>query len=136
MNEQRKKPRLGELLVQEGLVTQDQLRIALIEQEKNKLPLGQQLVLLGFVTEAMIRDIVAQTIGQESVDLNAVAADAEAMKPSSAPSTATRSKATSRAPWTTAPDSWPAAAARRNLTSRPGSSTAPRSSPTSAATCA
>ena len=34
MNEQRKKPRLGELLVQQGLVTQDQLRIALIEQEK------------------------------------------------------------------------------------------------------
>ena len=80
MNEQRKKPRLGDLLVQQGLVTQDQLRIALIEQEKNKLPLGQQLVLLGFITEAMIRDIVAQTIGQESVDLNVVAADAEAMK--------------------------------------------------------
>ena len=80
MNEQRKKPRLGDLLVQQGLITQDQLRIALIEQEQNKLPLGQQLVLLGFVTEAMIRDIVAQTIGQESVDLTTVAADVEAMK--------------------------------------------------------
>ena len=80
MNEQRRKPRLGDLLVQQGLITQDQLRIALIEQDQNKLPLGQQLVLLGFITEAMIRDIVAQTIGQESVDLTAVAADAEAMK--------------------------------------------------------
>ena len=80
MVEQRKKLRLGDLLVQQGLVTQDQLRIALIEQERSKLPLGRQMVLLGFITEAMIRDIVAHTIGQESVDLASVAADVEALR--------------------------------------------------------
>jgi len=80
MSEQRKKQRLGELLAQQGLITQDQLRIGLIEQEQSGLPLGRQLVLLGFITEAVIRDIVAHTIGQESVDLSSVAPDGEAMR--------------------------------------------------------
>lgn len=80
MAEQRKKQRLGDLLVQQGLITQDQLRIGLIEQELSGLPLGRQLVLLGFITEAVIRDIVAHTIGQDSVDMASVAPDAEAMR--------------------------------------------------------
>ena len=80
MAEQRRKLRLGELMVQQGLISQDQLRIALIEQEQNDLPLGRQLVRLGFVTEAMVRDIVAHTIGQESIDLFSVVADLDALK--------------------------------------------------------
>lgn len=80
MAEQRRILRLGELMVQQGLISQDQLRIALIEQEQNDLPLGRQLVRLGFVTEAMVRDTVAHTIGQESVDLSAVVADIEALQ--------------------------------------------------------
>ena len=79
MAEQRKKLRLGDLLVQQGLITQDQLRIGLIEQQQSNLPLGRQLVLLGFVTEAMIRDTVADTIGQESIDLANVIADSDAL---------------------------------------------------------
>jgi general secretion pathway protein E/type IV pilus assembly protein PilB len=79
MTEQRKKLRLGELLVQQGLISQDQLRIALMEQSEHDMPLGRQLVRLGFVTEAMIRDILAHTIGQEGVDLSNVVADAEAL---------------------------------------------------------
>ena len=67
-------------MVQQGLISHDQLRIALIEQEHNDLPLGRQLVRLGFVTEAMVRDIVAHTIGQESVDLASVVADIEALQ--------------------------------------------------------
>ena len=74
------KIRLGELMVQQGLISQDQLRIALIEQEQNDLPLGRQLVRLGFVTEAMVRDTVAHTIGQESIDLSTVVADIEALQ--------------------------------------------------------
>ncbi len=80
MAEQRRKVRLGELMVQQGLISQDQLRIALMEQETNGLPLGRQLVRLGFVTEAMVRDTVAHTIGTESIDLTAVVADAEALQ--------------------------------------------------------
>lgn len=79
MTEQRRKLRLGDLMVQQGLISQDQLRIALIEQETNNIPLGRQLVRLGFVSETMVRDLVAHTIGQESVDLTTVVADVDAL---------------------------------------------------------
>ena len=80
MAEQRKKLRLGELLVQQGLITTDQLSIALAEQRHNNIPIGRLLVRLGFVTESAIRDIMARTIGQESIDLGQVVADPEALK--------------------------------------------------------
>ena len=80
MAEQRKKLRLGELLVQQGLITPDQLGIALAEQKQNNIPIGRQLVRLGFITEAAIRDIMARTVGQESIDLAQVVADPEALK--------------------------------------------------------
>jgi len=79
MAEQRRKLRLGDLMVQQGLISQDQLRIALIEQDQNNLPLGKQLVRLGFVSESMVRDLVAHTIGQESIDLSEVVADVDAL---------------------------------------------------------
>ncbi|MGH8664327.1 MAG: hypothetical protein ACREUX_08660 [Burkholderiales bacterium] len=41
MAEQRKKLRLGELLVQQGLITDDQLRIGLTEQKSNNTPIGR-----------------------------------------------------------------------------------------------
>jgi len=80
MAEQRKKLRLGELLVQQGLITTDQLSIALAEQRHNNIPIGRLLVRLGFVTESAIRDIMARTIGQEAIDLAQVVADPEALK--------------------------------------------------------
>ena len=80
MAEQRKKLRLGELLIQQGLITADQLRIALTEQKNQQQPIGRLLVRLGFVTEAVIRDIMARTIGQESIDLNQVVVDADSLK--------------------------------------------------------
>ncbi len=79
MTEQTPNVRLGELMVAQGLISLDQLRIALIEQVQNKLQLGQQLVRLGFVSEAIVRDVLASNMGQESIDLNAIVADAEAL---------------------------------------------------------
>ena len=79
MSELRRKLRLGDLMIQQGLITQDQLRIALIEQENNNISLGRQLVRLGFVSENMVRDLVAHTIGQEIIDLSTVVADVDAL---------------------------------------------------------
>ncbi len=73
------KLRIGELMLQRGLITNDQLKIALTEQEKNSIPLGRHLVRLGFVSESIVRDLVAQNLGQESLDLSTVVADAEAI---------------------------------------------------------
>lgn len=72
--------RLGELMVTQGLISQDQLRIALTEQARNELQLGQQLVRLGFVSETIIRDVLAHNMGQESIDLTTIVADADALK--------------------------------------------------------
>ena len=80
MAEQRKKLRLGELLVQQGLLSSDQIGIALAEQKQSALPLGRQLVRLGFITEASIRDIMARTVGQEAIDFTNAVADPEALK--------------------------------------------------------
>ncbi|MCW8130722.1 MAG: hypothetical protein KIS92_10260 [Planctomycetota bacterium] len=55
------KRRLGELLRAEGLVTEDQVKLALVEQRKSNLFLGEALVKLGFVTE----DAIASTISQQ-----------------------------------------------------------------------
>jgi general secretion pathway protein E/type IV pilus assembly protein PilB len=80
MAEQRKKLRLGELLVQQRLITSDQLAIALAEQRNNNVPVGRLLIRLGFITEAAIRDMMARTIGQEFIDLSQVVADSEALE--------------------------------------------------------
>ena len=77
---QRHKAGLGELLVQQGLITRDQLSIALAEQRHHDVPLGRLLVRLGFVAEPAIRDIMARSIGRESIDLSNVVADSEALR--------------------------------------------------------
>jgi type II secretory ATPase GspE/PulE/Tfp pilus assembly ATPase PilB-like protein len=71
--------RLGEILVDKGVTTPDQIHIALTEQKKSKDHLGKILVRLGFATEAIIRDVIGGVIGQESVDLNRAVADSEAV---------------------------------------------------------
>src|SRR5690606_30821605 len=74
MPEQRKKLRLRELLVQQGLITTDQLSIVLAERAHTTIPIGRLLVRPGFVTQSAIRDITARRIGQESVDPGQVVA--------------------------------------------------------------
>ena len=56
---------LGELLVQKGIITPDQLRIALLEQKKSGQPLGKTLVTLGFVTEATMREGLSENLGAQ-----------------------------------------------------------------------
>ena len=74
----RKPVRLGDLLVDKGLVSQDQLRIALIEQKKQNIPLGKVVVRLGFISEAAMRDILGELLGEDSVDLKKVVPDSAA----------------------------------------------------------
>jgi len=74
-----KKP-LGAVLVEQGYVSEDQLRIALLEQKQSNKPLGKTLIELGFVTDAIIRDVLSENIGQESVDLTHTVIDAETLK--------------------------------------------------------
>ncbi|WP_259057379.1 GspE/PulE family protein [Methylohalomonas lacus] len=72
--------RIGEILVQKGVTTPDQVNIALTEQKKSKEHLGKILVKLGFATEAIIRDVLGGVLGQESVDLSHAIIDADAVR--------------------------------------------------------
>ena len=70
---------LGEVLIQKGMISEDQLRIALTEQKKSRIPLGKLLVNLGFLTEATVRDILSENLGQVSVDLSNTIVDPAAL---------------------------------------------------------
>ncbi len=75
-----RKKRLGEELVSRGLITDDQVNIALKEQKKTSKPLGEALISLGFVTEAVLRDALGEMLGRESIDLTHVIPDTEALQ--------------------------------------------------------
>ena len=72
--------RIGELLVAKGVVSEDQVRVALTEQKRRPERLDRVLVRLGFATEGVIRDVLAGALGYESVDLSKALIDAEAVK--------------------------------------------------------
>src|SRR5258708_31819621 len=70
---------LRQTLLHKGIISSDQLNIALTEQKRLKAPLGKVLVTLGFVTEATIRDILSETLGQVSIDLENTIVDGAAI---------------------------------------------------------
>ncbi len=72
--------RIGELLVQKGVVSPDQIRIALTEQRKNRDHLGKILVRLWFATEAIILDVLGGALGQQKAQLQQVVVDSEAIR--------------------------------------------------------
>ncbi len=74
------KRHIGQILISQGILTEDQLRIALLEQMKSKLPIGKLLVNLGFVSEATLRDALSEKLGLQSVDLSQIIIDSQAMK--------------------------------------------------------
>ena len=64
-----KTPRIGDLLLREGLVTQDQLNKALAEQRHNGTRVGYNLVKLGFVKETDLTRMLARQHKMPAVDL-------------------------------------------------------------------
>lgn len=73
------KEKLGQQLLKKGLISVDQLDIALTEQKKNGRLLGEVLVGLGFVSESVMRDALSQVLGIASVDLASVVPDKNAL---------------------------------------------------------
>ncbi|MBP7792057.1 MAG: Flp pilus assembly complex ATPase component TadA [Candidatus Goldbacteria bacterium] len=62
--------RLGELLLDENLVTEEQIKKALEEQQKTGEPLGRILVRMGFITEDALFYFIAIQYGLEYVDIS------------------------------------------------------------------
>jgi general secretion pathway protein E/type IV pilus assembly protein PilB len=74
------KRHIGQILIDQGILTEDQLRIALLEQTKQHVPVGRLLVQLGFVSEATLRDALSEKLGMQSVDLAHIIVDPAALK--------------------------------------------------------
>ena len=71
---------LGERLVSEGLISEDQLQVALKEQSRHDEPLGRILVKLGLISEGVLRDTLGETLGHDSIDLSTAIPDPDALK--------------------------------------------------------
>jgi type IV pilus assembly protein PilB len=63
---------LGDLLLEESLVTEAQIKKAIEEQQKSGEPLGRILVRMGFITEDALYYFLAIQFGTEYIDLGAM----------------------------------------------------------------
>ncbi|MGN7470662.1 GspE/PulE family protein [Brevibacillus sp. SAFN-007a] len=61
--------RLGDILVESGIITTDQLQEALVEQKKSKLKLGDHLLQSGYITEQQLIEILEYQLGIPHVSL-------------------------------------------------------------------
>jgi type IV pilus assembly protein PilB len=72
--------KLGEILVREGLITQEQLKKALLEQKNSGMRLGYTLVKLGFIEETEVSKMLARQYRMPAVDLSRFEVDAKILK--------------------------------------------------------
>src|SRR5213593_1832595 len=72
--------RLGDLLVAEGLITEAQLRQALAEQKGKTEKLGSILARLGFITEEQLIGFLSRQYGIPSITLSNIDVDAETLR--------------------------------------------------------
>ncbi|MBN8463851.1 MAG: Flp pilus assembly complex ATPase component TadA [Dechloromonas sp.] len=71
---------LGQILMTKGILSEDQLRIALLEQMKSNQPIGKLLISLGFVSETTLREALSESLGRQSIDLSNAIVDPQALK--------------------------------------------------------
>src|SRR5438128_355926 len=74
----RKSKQLGQILIELGFITPDQLETALEEHRKTPKSLGRVLIDLGMIKEADLVRALAEQVGLEFVDLNEFPIDATA----------------------------------------------------------
>lgn len=74
------KGRIGDRLVSQGIITPDQLNVALTEKKISGKMLGQVLVDLGFINESMLSKFLAEASGFEVFDSKNTIFDGEALE--------------------------------------------------------
>ncbi len=72
--------RLGELLIKENLITEDQLKQALEFQRSNGMRLGSALIKLGLVSEDEIAMILSKQFGYPSINISKFEIEPEVIK--------------------------------------------------------
>lgn len=73
--EEKKPMRLGEKLIDLGLISADQLSIVLTEQKTSKKLLGSILVEMGFMTESALAEVLAESSGTQKFDAKSIVLD-------------------------------------------------------------
>lgn len=68
----KKKLRLGDILVQQGTITEDQLQQALVAQQKDRRRLGEYLVETGITTDEDIASALHLQLGIDRIDLRGI----------------------------------------------------------------
>ncbi len=71
--------RIGDLLVERGLISQDQLEVAFQEKAKSNKLLGELLVELGFITEQALSAVLAESSGFQRFVPGSTVVEAEAL---------------------------------------------------------
>lgn len=76
----RKKVRIGDLMISEGLITPAQLETALKEQKIRGSKLGETLIALGYVSQEDFSNILSTQLGIDTVDLRRSGIDENAIR--------------------------------------------------------
>ncbi len=72
--------RLGEILVEKGVITAKELELAVSQQQKTKKLLGQILVEMGLITEKKLLQVLAEQQGVAFVELKNIKIDEKVLK--------------------------------------------------------
>jgi type II secretory ATPase GspE/PulE/Tfp pilus assembly ATPase PilB-like protein len=71
--------RFGELLLAKGLISEDELKVALVEQRRTQHKLGEILEYMGFIGHEALRDAVGESFGYLTIQLSHIIPDREAL---------------------------------------------------------
>ena len=73
------KKRIGDQLVDKGIISLDQLKIALQEQKISGNQIGKVLIDMGFLTETLLKEVLSDGARDESINLAEVVPDEDAI---------------------------------------------------------
>jgi type IV pilus assembly protein PilB len=76
----KRRMRLGERLVDLGLISNDQLSIVLTEQKSTKKLIGAILVDMGFITESALAEVLAESSGSQKFDARSIVLDSTVVR--------------------------------------------------------
>ena len=75
LDEHGKRSKLGDVLVRSGAITKEQLKHALRQQKTHKMPLGQLLIKLGYLSDEVMRQALSLQLNVPYIDLDRVSPD-------------------------------------------------------------
>ncbi|MDD6340110.1 MAG: ATPase, T2SS/T4P/T4SS family [Butyrivibrio sp.] len=75
----RKMLRLGDVLIQEGKITPEQLEQALAKQKEENIKLGEAIIMMGFTSQDEINDALCKQLDIEFVNLRKIEIDENAL---------------------------------------------------------